>query len=316
VILLTGASGFVGSALLAALERGGQAVRPVYRREAPFGALAGVLVPAIDSTTDWESQLGNVECVVHLAARVHVMRDLAQNPIAEFREVNVGGTLNLARQAARRGASRFVYISSIKVNGEWTSEGSAFRPDDAPNPLDPYAISKCEAEAGLRRVAAETGMDLVIIRPVLVYGPNVKGNFLSMMRWVHRGVPLPFGALHNLRSIVGVSNLVDLILTCLRHPAAANQTFLVSDGQDLSTPDLLRYTAATMGRGVCLVAVPEAVLQGGARLIGKHGLAQRLCCSLRVDISKTRELLDWHPPVAFAQELKSTVECFLAHREE
>jgi UDP-glucose 4-epimerase len=242
------------------------------------------------------------------------MNDAARDPLAEFREVNVGGTISLARQAARHGAKRFIFISSIKVNGEWTTTGKAFCADDTPTPRDPYAISKFEAEAGLRRIAAETGMEVVTIRPVLVYGPNVRGNFLSMMKWLHRGIPLPFGALHNLRSIVGVRNLADLILTCLRHPAAANQTFLVSDGEDLSTPELLRRTAAAMGRTASLVPVPEVLLQAGSRLIGKRDVAQRLCCSLQVDIGKTRELLGWHPPVTVDLELQNTVDFFLAHQ--
>jgi len=314
VILVTGASGFIGTALLTALRQGGHCFRPVYRRENASGTDAGVVVPAISSTTDWESHLGNVSSIVHLAARVHIMKDAALDPLSEFREVNVAGTLNLARQAALHGVKRFVYISSIKVNGEWTSAGGAFRPDDIPKPVDPYAISKLEAESGLRQIAAETGIEVVIIRPVLVYGPKVKGNFLSMMKWLYRGIPLPLGSLHNLRSIVAVENLVDLILTCLRHPAASNQTFLVSDGHDLSTPDLLRRTAAAMDRVVRLIPTSPSFLEAGANLLGKRDLAQRICCSLQVDISKTRQLLAWHPPLTVNQGLQNTVDYFLAHQ--
>lgn len=314
MILLTGASGFVGTALLAALHEAGHSIRPVYRQERTGSADTEVIVPTICGTTDWGPHLGDVDVVIHLAARVHIMNDAARDPLAEFREVNVGGTISLARQAARHGVKRFIFISSIKVNGEWTTTGNAFCADDIPTPRDPYAISKFEAEAGLRQIAAETGMEVVTIRPVLVYGPNVRGNFLSMMKWLHRGIPLPFGALHNLRSIVGVHNLADLILTCLRHPAAANQSFLVSDGEDLSTPDLLQRTAAAMGRTASLVPVPEVLLQAGSRLIGKRDVAQRLCCSLQVDIGKTRELLGWHPPVTVDLELQNTVDFFLAHQ--
>lgn len=314
MILVTGASGFVGTALLSALKQGGHCFRPVYRRGNASGTDAGVVVPAISGTTAWESHLGNVSSIVHLAARVHVMKDAVADPLSEFREVNVAGTLNLARQAALHGVKRFVYISSIKVNGEWTAAGSAFRPDDVPKPVDPYAISKWEAENGLRQIAAETGIEVVIIRPVLVYGPNVKGNFLSMMKWLYRGIPLPLGSLHNLRSIVAVENLVDLILTCLRHPAASNQTFLVSDGEDLSTPDLLRRTATAMDRAVRLIPIPPFLLEAGAKLLGKRDLAQRICCSLQVDISKTRELLGWHPPLTVDQGLQNAADYFLAHQ--
>jgi UDP-glucose 4-epimerase len=313
VILVTGASGFIGTALLAALRQGGHRFRPVYRRGNADGADGWVVVPAISGTTAWESHLGNVSSIVHLAARVHVMRDSAPDPLSEFREVNVAGTLNLARQAALHGVKRFVYISSIKVNGEWTSEESAFGPDDIPKPVDPYAISKWEAENGLRQIAAETGLEVVIIRPVLVYGPNVKGNFLSMMKWLDRGIPLPFGSLHNLRSIVAVENLVDLILTCWRHPAASNQTFLVSDGHDLSTPDLLRRTAAAMNRAVRLIPIRQSLLEAGANLLGKRDVAQRICCSLQVDISKTRQLLGWQPPLTVDQGLQNTADYFLTH---
>ncbi len=314
MILVTGASGFVGTALLATLRQGGHRFRPVYRRENANVTDAGVVVPAISGTTAWESHLGNVGSIVHLAARVHVMKDAAADPLSEFREVNAAGTLNLARQAALHGVKRFVYISSIKVNGEWTAAGNAFRPDDIPKPVDPYAISKWEAENGLRQIAAETGIEVVIIRPVLVYGPNVKGNFLSMMKWLDRGIPLPLGSLHNLRSIVAVENLVDLILTCLRHPAASNQTFLVSDGEDLSTPDLLRRTATAMDRAVRLVPIPQFLLEAGAKLLGKRDLAQRICCSLQVDINKTRELLGWHPPLTVDQGLQNAADYFLAHQ--
>ena len=304
MILVTGASGFVGTALLSALRQGGHGFRPVYRREKPSGTEAGVVVSSISGTTVWGNHLGRVSSIVHLAARVHLMNDASLDPLSDFREVNVAGTLNLARQAAIHGVNRFVFISSIKVNGEQTAAGHPFTPSDTPNPSDSYGISKCEAEEGLRQIAEQTGMEVVIIRPVLVYGPGVKGNFLSMMRWLRKGIPLPLGAIHNARSLVALDNLIDLIVTCLQHPEAANQTFLVSDGEDLSTTELLKRTGAAMGINVRLIPVPASIIQAGASLLDKRDVAQRLCGSLQVDIGKTREFLNWTPPVAIDEGLR------------
>jgi nucleoside-diphosphate-sugar epimerase len=217
--------------------------------------------------------------------------------------VNVETTLQLASQAAACGVKRFIFISSIKVNGEQTEPGRPFRPDDTPAPQDPYGISKMEAEAGLREVAQETGMEVVIIRPPLVYGPGVKANFASMVKWLQRGVPLPLGAIHNCRSLVALDNLVDLIITCIHHPAAANQTFLVSDGEDVSTTELLRRMGAALGRPARLLPVPQQMLEWGAALAGKRDMAQRLFSSLQVDMDKTRQLLGWAPPVSLEQGL-------------
>jgi len=244
------------------------------------------------------------------------MHEQAADPYVEFRRVNVEGTLQLARQAAVAGVRRFVFISSIKVNGEDTTQGIPFSPDGAREPKDAYGTSKCEAEQGLQALAAETDMEVVIIRPVLVYGPGVKANFLSMMRWLSRGIPLPFGAIHNKRSLVALDNLVDLIVTCIDHPAAANQVFLVSDGEDLSTTDLLRRMASALGKPARLLPVPAWLLEFGARLLGKQDLAQRLCGSLQVDISKTRELLGWTPPVSVDEGLRKTAQYFLEHRSK
>jgi nucleoside-diphosphate-sugar epimerase len=241
------------------------------------------------------------------------MHDESSDPLAEFRKVNVEGTLNLARQAAEAGVRRFIFISSIKVNGEGTPLGSPYRADAQPQPADSYGISKMEAEQGLRALAAETGMEVVIIRPTLVYGPGVKANFLSMMRWLHKGVPLPFGAIHNQRSLVALDNLVDLIVTCIDHPAAANQTFLVSDGEDLSTTELLRRMATALGKPARLLPVPSWLLEAGASILGKKALSQRLCGSLQVDISKTRELLGWTPPLSVDAALRKTAAHFLEH---
>jgi len=273
-------------------------------------------VRGVDRDTDWVEALFGVGTVIHCAARVHVMDEPTAYPLTEFRRVNVDGTLNLARQAATAGVRRFVFLSSIKVNGEGTVLECPYREDDQPAPLDPYGISKYEAEEGLLALAAETGMQVVIIRPVLVYGPGVKANFLSMMRWLSRGIPLPFGAIHNKRSLVALDNLVDLIVTCIDHPAAANQVFLVSDGEDLSTTDLLRRMASALGKPARLLPVPAWLLEFGARLLCKQDLAQRLCGSLQVDISKTRELLGWTPPVSVDEGLRKTAEYFLEHRSK
>jgi UDP-glucose 4-epimerase len=232
------------------------------------------------------------------------MADKAADPLEEFRRVNVQGTLNLARQAAAAGVRRFVFISSIKVNGEATQLGRSFTADDAPAPLDAYGVSKMEAEQGLRELAAQTGMEVIIIRPPLVYGPGVKANFAAMMRWLQRGVPLPLGAIHNQRSLVALDNLVDLIVTCHTHPAAANQTFLVSDGEDVSTSELLRRMGQALDRPARLLPVPQSWLKLAAAMVGKSDVAQRLCGSLQVDISKTRQLLSWTPPLSLDQGLK------------
>jgi UDP-glucose 4-epimerase len=251
-----------------------------------------------------QGHIETVDAVVHLAARVHVMQETTADPLAEFRRVNVQGTMNLARQAASAGVRRFVFVSSIKVNGEATQLGRPFMADDAPAPLDAYGVSKMEAEQGLREIASQTGMEVVIIRPPLVYGPGVKANFAAMMRWLKRGVPLPLGAIYNQRSLVALDNLVDLIVTCLTHPAAANQTFMVSDGEDVSTTELLRRMGQAMGHPARLLPVPASWLKVAAGLVGKGDVAQRLCGSLQVDISKTRELLGWVPPVSLDEGLR------------
>ena len=310
--LVTGANGFVGSALCARLRKDGTPVRGAVRSSnARPGGTEGVTIDGLASDTDWSEALKNVEQVVHLAARVHVMSDKSSDPLAEFRRVNVEGTAALARQAAVAGVRRFVYLSSVKVNGEFTEAGHPFTADDAPAPEDPYGVSKHEAEQLLRQIAAETGMEVVIIRPPLVYGPGVKANFESMMRWLARGVPLPLAAVtRNRRSLVALDNLVDLIVTCLNHPAAANQTFLVSDGEDLSTAQLLKRMGAAMGHPARLFYVPPALLKLGATVLNKPGIYQRLCGSLQLDIAKTRQLLGWTPPVSVDEGLRRAAEGF------
>jgi nucleoside-diphosphate-sugar epimerase len=261
----------------------------------------------MDALTNWSATLAGVEVVIHTAARAHIMRDEAADPLAEYRKVNVEGTLSLARQAANAGVRRFIFISSIKVNGEATADARAFSASDEPAPEDAYGVSKLEAEQGLMRLAAETGMAIVIIRPPLVYGPGVKGNFASMIKLVEKGLPLPLGAIHNKRSLVGIDNLVDLIIRCIDHPAAANQVFLVGDGEDLSTTELLHDVGKAMGKSVRLIPVPAEILQFGATLLGKKAMAQRLLGSLQVDISKTRKILDWKPPYTVEEGLR---RCF------
>jgi len=252
--------------------------------------------------------LGGIDVLVHCAARVHVMHENTSDPLSEFRRVNVAGTLALARQAATAGVRRFIFLSSVKVNGEETVLSHSYRADDVPSPQDPYGISKLEAEQGLMKVAADTGMEVVIIRPPLVYGSGVKGNFASMMKLVEKGLPLPLGAIHNKRSLIGIDNLVDLIIRCIDHPAAANQVFLAGDGEDLSTTELLRGVANAMGKPARLIPVPAVLLQLGATLLGKKAMAQRLLGSLQVDISKTCEVLDWKPPYTVEEGLRRCFE--------
>ena len=308
MILVTGATGFVGKAVVRHLlaENASRRVIVAVRRDNQqwpdkvLPRMTGDLEPS----TDWSHALEGVSAVVHCAARVHVMADTAANPLDEFRRVNVQGTLNLARQAAAGGVRRFVFVSSIKVNGEASQPGHPFTADDVPAPLDNYGVSKMEAENGLREIAGQTGMEVVIIRPPLVYGPEVKANFAAMMRWLRRGIPLPLGAIHNQRSLVALDNLVDLIVTCLTHPAAANETFLVSDGEDVSTTELLRRMGQAMGRPARLIPVPASWLKLAATLVGKQDVAQRLCGSLQVDIVKTRRLLGWTPPLSLDEGLR------------
>ena len=312
-VLVTGATGLVGSAVLQALHsRTGSAARGAVRNgvEATVGSAGPIWTPVgdIGPACDWSQALADMRHVIHTAARVHIMRDAATDPLAEFRKVNVGGTVSLARQSAAAGVRRFILLSSIKVNGEQTEPGHAFASDDEPNPQDAYAISKHEAEVGLRAIAADTGMEVVIIRPPLVYGPGVKANFVALLRAVARGVPLPLGSIHNLRSLIALPNLVDFILTCLTHPAAANQTFVVCDGEDLSTPDLVRRMARAMDRPARLLPVPPSMLIAGAALVGKRAAAERLCGNLQIDNRKARDLLGWTPPIDVDEGLCRTVQ--------
>ncbi|MCI8210392.1 NAD-dependent dehydratase [Pseudomonas sp. S25] len=317
-VLLTGATGFVGNALLNnLLKRGDRVVAAVRDVSAALDPRASLeYIAGLDGKTDWGDCLKDVQVVIHSAARVHVMNDTEADPLAAFRAVNVEGTLNLARQAAAAGVKRFIFISSIKVNGEGTAPGQSYRADDTPAPADPYGVSKMEAEQGLRALAEQVGLEVVIIRPVLVYGPGVKANFLSMMRWLDKGVPLPFGAIDNRRSLVALDNLIDLILTCMTHPAAANQTFLVSDGEDLSTTMLLKRMARALGKTARLLPVPSVLLVWAATLLGRRSLSQRLCGSLQVDIEKNRSLLGWTPVVNVDEALSMAARPYQKHAQE
>ncbi|MFT3717978.1 NAD-dependent epimerase/dehydratase family protein [Pseudorhodoferax sp.] len=311
-IVLTGGSGFVGRAVVQALARRGSALRLAGRAAAAPVPLPPhvqtVAVAPLGPQADWSAALRGASAVLHLAARAHVLRDPAADPLAAYRAVNTAGTLRLAEQAAAAGVRRFVFASTVKVHGESTPADRPFTEDMAPAPQDPYALSKWEAEQGLAAIAARTGMEVVVVRPPLVYGPGVRANFAALVRAVARGWPLPLGAIDNRRSLVGLDNLVDLLLLCLEHPAAAQQTFLASDGEDLSTPALLRRLAAAMGRPARLLPVPPALLRAGAGLLGRGAAVERLCGSLRVDIAKARRVLGWAPPLGVDEGLRRTVQ--------
>lgn len=314
-ILVTGANGFVGKALCDSLRQRGHGIRKAVRNPESAKASAGlanetVVVGNIDPQTDWSAALSSIDVVVHLAARVHVMHEGSEDPLAEFRRVNVRGTEHLARSAVASGVKRLVYVSSIKVNGEATRGGQKYAEADAVAPQDPYGISKWEAEQVLHRVARETGLKIVIVRPPLVYGPGVKGNFAQMLGVLGKGVPLPLASVTNLRSLVYVGNLVDALIACATNPAAAGQTYLVSDGEDISTPDLLRVLATGMGVHPRLFPFSPMFLKKLAHILGRAGQADRLLGSLRVDSGKIRRELNWVPPYSLQQGLRATAEWY------
>lgn len=309
-ILVTGASGFVGRQLTETLAASGREVRAAFRANVPLTTgpeYESIKVASLAGDTDWQAALDGVGAVVHLAARVHVMQEEVRDPLADFRRVNVEGTLNLARQALSAGVKRFVFVSSIKVNGECTLAGHAFTEADAPDPQDAYGRSKHEAELGLTELCADTGMELTIIRPPLVYGPDVKANFAALLKLVQRGWPLPLGSVRNRRSLVALDNLVDFIITCIFHPQAANQTFLVSDGYDLSITELVCGIAHAAGVPARLVPVPVWILKRVAALVGKGDVMQRLCENLQVNISKAHDLLGWVPQISVENGLQRVV---------
>jgi len=314
-ILVTGSTGFIGTSLIEKLIKKRFSVSATARNASANkfdGNINFINIGHLTPSLDWRHALQGVNVIVHLAARAHFLNDESRDPLADYRYINVDCSLNLARQAAKAGVKRFIYMSSIKVNGEFTILGKPFTAKDTPMPRDFYGISKYEAELGLQVIAEEFGMELVIIRPPLVYGPGVKANFLSMMNWLRRGIPLPLGGvIKNRRSYVFVDNLVDMIITCINHPAAANQTFLVSDDEDLSTSELLRRMALALGCPSKLILVPTNLIAFGARLFGRSDLSQRLCDSLQVDIRKTKDLLGWSPPVSVDEGLHQTAIHFL-----
>lgn len=315
-ILVTGASGFVGNALCGHLASVGHDVLACVRQRAALNVEqmgdkhislyeTGELFPH----TNWRTPLTNLDVVVHLAARVHVMRDGAADRLALYRSVNTDTTLNLARQAAKAGVRRFVFISTVKVHGE--GRENPYAESDLPLPQDAYAISKWEAEQGLHTISAETGMEVVILRPPLVYGPGVKANFLRLMQLIERGWPLPLGAVHNRRSLLYLGNLVSAIAHCIEHPAAAGKVFLVSDGEAISTPDLIRLLAGEMGRSARLLPVPSGLLRFLAGLVGKRAEANRLLDSLVVDSSKLMKEYGWRSPFSLQAGIRETVHAYL-----
>lgn len=312
-VVVTGGRGFIGRSLVSALQKKKFDVLSVVRADSanqehqPFEAC----IDHLDGSTNWRLVLEGADVVVHLAARAHIMQDEALDPLAAYRSTNTEATLNLAYQAAQMGVRRFVFVSTLKVNGEQSVQGQPFRFDDVPNPQDPYGLSKYEAELGLRKIASDTdtGMEVVIVRPPLVYGAGVKGNFASLLRWLIKGWPLPLaGVMGNKRSLVGLDNLIDLLVTCVSHVSAANQTFLVSDGEDLSTAELLHRLGHAMGKSARLLYVPPTWLNFFASLLGKGAVAQRLLGNLQVDIAHTCETLDWRPPVNVDESLRRTVQ--------
>lgn len=315
-VLVTGGSGFIGAAVVRELRTDSRftVVASTRRRPAQIAnAHETIFVGGVDANTNWTTALKTVRIVVHLAARVHQVKDTAKDPLAEFRRVNVAGTLRLARQAVAAGVRRFVFVSSAKVHGEGSlgAGGRAmYRETDPLQPGDPYSVSKVEAEVGLREIAAQSDMEVVIIRPPLVYGPGVGANFRSLLHLVKSGIPLPFASINNRRSLVGIDNLVDFISLCVEHPAAGNQAFFVSDGEDLSTRRIIERLAAAFGTRARLFPVPQRLLVGAAGMLGRHGLAVRLVGSFQVDISKARSMLDWKPPVSVGEGFRRVVASY------
>ncbi len=311
-VLVTGATGFVGRFLCTRLLGDGFSVRAAVRSAGAAASLVAGVEPtsigSIGPETEWCHAMKGIDTVVHLAARVHIMNDPSPDPLVDFRRVNVQGTEQLARQAAYSGVKRLVFVSSIKVNGEEST--TSYTPNSPPNPTDPYGISKWEAEQALRKIEAETGMEVVVLRPTLVYGPGVKANFLAMMNIVAKGIPLPLASINNKRSLLSVGNLVDALAVCAMHPAAAGKTYLVSDGEDVSTPELIRRTARALEVPARLFPVPASVIRRTGTITGKRAAVDRLLGSLTVDSSKIRNELSWKPPFTMEEGLGETAEWY------
>ena len=317
---VTGATGFVGRAVVARLAAEGAQPVALCRRTAEIaGAVETRIVGEMDGGTAWVDALKGLDAIIHCAARVHVMADSAKDPLAEFRRVNRDGTLTLARACAAAGVGRLVFVSSIKVNGEATpfdpetEQSKPFTAEDLPDPQDPYGSSKAEAEAGLWQIAAETGLDVVVVRPVLVYGPGAGGNLDRLLRLLSRGIPLPLGRIDNRRSLIGVDNLADLLVRTAWHQRAGGQTFLASDGEDLSTPDLLRHLADALGRRAVLLPLPVPLLKMAGWLTGRSGEIDRLTGSLQVDSGPLRRELEWQAPETVIDGLEKMAKAFRSH---
>ena len=326
-ILVTGATGFVGSRVMEHLSSNNKVtlIAAIRKNKTFFQHdIKTITLDDLGPNNLWGSLLNNVDVVIHAAARVHIMKDSASDPLLEFRRVNVEGTLNLARQAAKAGVERFVFISSIKVNGESTPLNKPFTENHRPSPVGPYGVSKFETEEGLFHLAHETGMEVVCIRPVLVYGPGVTANFASMLKWLSKSIPLPFGAISNQRSLVALDNLASFICLCAdreKAPKAANQVFLISDDEDVSTTQLLRKVGRAFDHHADsdikarLMPVPVFLMSFVAKLLGKGAVANRLFGSLQVDSSKARDLLGWKPVTTMDEQLKKTVDAYLENEK-
>jgi len=308
-LLVTGANGFIGRALCKKMLADGWQVRVAVRGATQMTALPsrveGMQVGDIGPDTDWSKALNGVDAVVHLAARVHVMNEYSKDSLAAYRYVNMAGTARLARMAAAAGVRRFVYLSTVKVNGE--GKAAPYTEKDDPEPTDPYGTSKWEAEKVLYEIADQTSMEMVVLRPPLVYGPSVKANFLRLLKVVERGIPLPLANVNNLRSLIYLENLLDVIVTCINHPKAAGQTFLVSDGRDLSTPEVIRLIAEAMGRKARLFSFAPIMLKTMGKIIGRSAEIDRLTGSFCVDSSKIRTMLGWNPPYTLEEGIRKTV---------
>lgn len=312
MILVTGSSGFVGQQLIKTVLKSGHVVKGVGRNSTQVSSSPNYHHHVIDdfsATLDWQKALQGVNVIIHTIARVHIMDETVINPIDAYRACNVDATLNLAKQAAANGTKRFIFISSIKVNGESTEQGVPFTENDRFIPSDPYGLSKYEAEQALLELGKQTGMEIVIIRPPLIYGPGVKANFAKMMKWVKKGIPLPFGAVNNLRSLVALDNLIDFVDLCVTHPKAANEIFLISDGEDISTTALLNKVARAYNKKATLLPIPTSLMTFVANLLGKSAITDRLFGSLQVDNSKARDLLGWVPVISMDDQLVKIVEC-------
>ncbi|MCC5879162.1 MAG: SDR family oxidoreductase [Idiomarina sp.] len=303
---ISGANGFLGRALVDSL--GANNMRSFGRQKSTCVEHVNFDLAHSDALNS--NSLIGVDCFFHCAARVHVMEESAEEALPKFQQLNVDATLGLASKCVEAGVSRFVFISSIKVNGEETSKDQLFSRKSKPKPQDPYGQSKMEAELALLEIGRSSGMEIVIIRPPLIYGPGVKANFRKLLKLIDKGIPLPLGGVSNLRSLVGLNNLVDLIVTCSRHPAAVNQVFLVSDNDDVSTPELVRRIGKSFNKKIRLLFIPESVLRLAGKVTGKSEQVQRLCSSLQVDIAHTMQMLDWKPPFSMQAQLDETVKDF------